>query len=92
MLIAKGVAVPSNDHPARGNISGGRGCGIRHIERGEVAATRTEEAMRYATRVEVRSDDQSSRSYGARHRECGVRGIEHNKGGLRWDEWPLAEI
>jgi len=48
--------------------------------------------MRYATRVEVRSDDQSSRSYGARHRECGVRGIEHNKGGLRWDEWPLAEI
>src|SRR5262249_50427419 len=70
------ITVPSGDHTRRGDVSGGRDCGARHIDDGEVAVGLPQEAVRHATCILVRSDDDSSRGDGNRRCGCGARWIE----------------
>jgi hypothetical protein len=70
-------------HPVWGDAGGRSGCGTRHIERGEGAATRPKEAVRHATCIDVRSDDYAARGDGAGKRGCRARWIEGDKRGMR---------
>src|SRR5262249_18286491 len=79
VAIANGVVdVRPSDHSAWVDGSGHRGCGARHIERGEGSTRRPEEAMRHAAGVVIISDDRSARGNGARKRTCGARCIERD--------------
>src|SRR6266481_4020874 len=75
------ITVPSGDHTNRGDVSGGRDCGVRHIDDGEVAVGLPQEAVRHATCVLVRSDNGSSRGDRKRRCVCGARWIERDEGG-----------
>src|SRR5262249_39295465 len=79
IVSANGVAVRPSDHSAWVDASGRRGCGARHIERGEGSTRRPEEAMRHAACVVIPSDDRSVRSNGANGRKCGARWIERDE-------------
>ena len=92
VIPATCVAVPPDDHPARGDASRSRECGTRHIDRGEAAARLPEEAVRHATCVHVRSDDHSARGDGTGRGECGARWVERNDGRMRVTQGRVAEI
>src|SRR5215468_3543317 len=73
------ITVPSGDHTSRGDVSGGCDCGARHIHDGEVAVGLPQEAVRHATCVLVRSDDDPSCGDGNRRCGRGTRWIERDE-------------